>query len=293
MLSEQVKKLLTHEEDAEIEFKETISKELVDTMVAMANAKGGFILIGVRDSEDQDGKQIGEIIGITISDENKRKILNKAQSIIDKLFPFPIIKDETDEKGRSIYIVEIPEGTRKPYCTQGGRYLIRADGNNTSITPGMMEDFIIERIEKLMRKPEGPKEELESTFAAFHSEFAQFVRRFRDEWSAERDTQPPTIDDAKYILESAFQEVLDFKSQIVKVQGTNLSEMLGDVLKGIKTLLQHRVYMDGGRSYRQFWEGGDQILQLLEMAAGEMERIETELAKPGGEKNSSENEKDS
>lgn len=268
MLSEEVKKLLARKEDVEVEFKERITKDLTDTMVGMANADGGFILIGVRDSEDENGRQIGEVVGITISDDNRLKIVQKAQSIIDKLFP--IIRDETDADARSIYIVQIREGTRKPYCTQGGRYLIRADGNNTAITPGMMEDLILERVTS---RTEQPKEGVQSSLEAFHREFSQLVRRFRDEWITERDSHPPNIDDAKFILEDVFREVLDFKSRIVAAEGTNLPEILANVLKGIKALLQHQLYLDGGRSYRQFWEGGDQMLQLLETALAELELI--------------------
>lgn len=267
MLSKETKKLLAHKEDVEIEFKGTITKDLTDTMVAMANANGGFILIGVRDSEDENGRQIGEVVGITISDENSLKIVQKAQSIIDKLFPS--IREETDTEGRSVYIVQIPEGTRKPYCTQGGRYLIRADGNNTAITPDMMEDLILERV---TARTQEPREEVQSSLEVFYHEFSQFVRRFRDNWVTERDSQLPDIEDAKCILERSFEEVLDFKSQIVAAKSTNLPEILANVLKGIKALIRQRLYLNGGRSYKQFWEGGDQMLQLLETALAELDR---------------------
>ncbi len=268
MLSERVKKLLAHEEDIEIEFKETITKDIIDTMVAMANATGGYILIGVRETEDKNRRQIGEVIGINISDKNKLQILQKAQSINDKLFP--IITDEKDSTGRSIYIVQIPEGTRKPYCTQGGKYLIRTDGNNTAITPVMMEDIILE---KMTLSTQRKKELVKLPLETFYQEFSQFVRRFRDEWNTERDRQPLDIEDAKFIFESAFNEILDFKSKIVSAEGTNLPEILADALKGIKALLQHQLYLDGGRSYRQFWDGGDQIFELLDVALSEIERV--------------------
>ncbi len=266
MLSEQVKKLLNHEEDVEVEFKETIPKDIKDTMVAMTNSKGGYIIIGVRETEDENGRQIGEVIGINISDKNKLIILQQAQSINDKLFPNII--DETDSKGRSIYMVQIPEGIRKPYCTQGGKYLIRADGNNTAITPGMMEDLIIERMTSFTQRQ---KEQLKPSLEDFYKNISQFVRRFRDEWDTERDSQHLDINDAKFILENTFNEMLNFKSQIISAENTNLPEILADSLKGIKTLLQHQLYLDGGRSYRQFWDSGDQILKLLDVALSEIE----------------------
>lgn len=271
MLSQKVKRLLTREEDIEVEFKEVISKEITDTMVAMANAIGGFILIGVRDSEDEKGRQIGEVVGITISDDNKLKIIQKAQSVIDKLFPK--IWNETDDAGRSIYVVQILEGPRKPYCTQGGRYLMRADGNNTAITPSMLEDLIIERLGSYVHES---KKDVEEPLETLQEEFTQFVGRLRDEWNAESDSDRPSTNEGKTILKNAFHEVLNFKSKLVRTEGTKLPEILAQTLKGIKSLLKQNV-MDGLSLSGRFWLQGDMIIELLETALEEFKRLSKSL----------------
>jgi len=70
----------------------------------------------------------------------------------------------------------------------------------------------------------------------FKSQFESFLRRFEADWVAERDTEPPGIDDGKYILRDASSEVLSFKSQIVKDDGQGLTDILQDALKRLKNL---------------------------------------------------------
>lgn len=97
----------------------------------------------------------------------------------------------------------------------------------------------------------------------FKSQFESFLRRFEADWAAERDTEPYGIDDGKYILRDASSEVLSFKSQIVKDDGQGLTDILQDSLKRLKELGRHELYMDGGVSYKEFWEKGNEVLENL------------------------------
>lgn len=97
----------------------------------------------------------------------------------------------------------------------------------------------------------------------FKSQFESFLRRFEADWAAERDTDPHGIDDGKYILRDASTEVLSFKSQIVKDDGQGLTGIFQDALKSLKELGRHELYIDGGVSYRAFWEKGNEVLENL------------------------------
>lgn len=97
----------------------------------------------------------------------------------------------------------------------------------------------------------------------FKSQFESFLRRFEADWAAERDTEPYGIDDGKYILRDASSEVLSFKSQIAKDDGQGLTDILQDSLKRLKELGRHELYMDGGVSYKEFWEKGNEVLENL------------------------------
>jgi len=98
---------------------------------------------------------------------------------------------------------------------------------------------------------------------AFLSQYGSFLRRLEAEWSAEKDSQPMNIDGAKYILSRAFDDVVGFKSQIVSDHGTGLLELLTEAAKQLKIIQKNRLSLDGGMSYRCFWEEGDSIITTL------------------------------
>ena len=142
--SEKTKRLLNGGEGVETEYKAKIKQEFNDTLVAFANSKGGVCLFGVEDDKDAEGRHIGKVVGIEISDRMRGRIQSRADQTIDKISI--AIESEYDDDGTGIYIVSIEEGTHKPYCTGGGRYLIRRDGQNCAISPNMMAPLMERRI---------------------------------------------------------------------------------------------------------------------------------------------------
>lgn len=135
-------KMINKEEGYEIEFKESLSGLKSEDIVAFANSKtGGIILIGVKDDADEKGRQIGTILGCQINDNGKLSILNKAQSCRP---PVNIEITSAEINGASVYIIEIPSGEFKPYCTDGGTYRIRGDGQKRSIYPSELLSLFME-----------------------------------------------------------------------------------------------------------------------------------------------------
>ncbi|MEA3310635.1 MAG: ATP-binding protein [candidate division WOR-3 bacterium] len=145
-LSERTKKLLLGGEGMEVEYKTKVDQSFNEVLVEFANGKGGIVLFGVEDAKDETGRHIGKVIGIEISDQTRGKIQSRADGTYEPIEI--IIDDETDEDGKGVYIVTIKEGENKPYCTGGGRYKVRRDGQKCTITPKMMEKFIAPRLQK-------------------------------------------------------------------------------------------------------------------------------------------------
>ncbi len=117
------------------------------------------------------------------------------------------------------------------------------------------------------------KEIQRSALEMFKLQFESFLRRVEAEWNAERDSEPINIDEGKYILEQACSEVLDFiKTQIVSNE-SKLTEILNEATKRLKAIQQHRLTMDGGRSFKAFWEEGNQIIDLLKKVPEELNNI--------------------
>ncbi|MCV9948548.1 AlbA family DNA-binding domain-containing protein [Paenibacillus polymyxa] len=139
---EDIVKMINSEENKEIEFKESISGLKAEDIVAFANSKsGGVILIGVRDGAASDGRQIGSIIGCKVNDSARLTILDKAQSCRPAV-NLNITSHGID--GKNIYVIEIPGGEYKPYCTEGGTYRIRADGRKRSLYPNELLSLFME-----------------------------------------------------------------------------------------------------------------------------------------------------
>lgn len=114
---------------------------------------------------------------------------------------------------------------------------------------------------------------------AFKQEFESFRRRLEAAWQAERDSEPHSTDDAKYIFEHALGELLDFMARIGREESPRLSELMGKAARTMKEIQRHQSYIDGGKSFREFWELGDQCLQTLAEVRSELDSMEDQLAK--------------
>jgi hypothetical protein len=117
---EEIEKLLLKSENSDHERKDyptykTIKdkqQDLMETIVAFANCKGGNILFGVKNSF----REISEIDGFldqTDIEELNKNIRNLIRSHCIPSIPFVLTKNVYKEK--NILILEIPEGKVKPY----------------------------------------------------------------------------------------------------------------------------------------------------------------------------------
>jgi hypothetical protein len=92
----------------------------------------------------------------------------------------------------------------------------------------------------------------------FLGEFDAFLRRMSMEWLAERDSEPHSTDDAKFLLRRAADEVVHFQSMITS-DSLGISAKLADCLRRLKAVQRKQLYLDGGKSWREFWDEGDAI----------------------------------
>jgi ATP-dependent DNA helicase RecG len=104
---EHVKLLIREGEGLTVEFKEHYTSRIDEDIVAFANAKGGTILLGVRDD--------GTIAGERLTNELKARINSLARNCK------PAITTELSQVGEVVGIV-VPEGTEKPYACSSGYY---------------------------------------------------------------------------------------------------------------------------------------------------------------------------
>jgi ATP-dependent DNA helicase RecG len=108
---EELERLINKGEDEEIEFKENISlwKEIIETVSAFSNTKGGTILIGVSNRK--------KILGVKLGKRTLDNIANKIRQNTDPAI-FPTIWIDTLQD-KDILAIEVKESPTKPTLAFG------------------------------------------------------------------------------------------------------------------------------------------------------------------------------
>ncbi len=179
-VSKKTRALLNRQEGLDVDFK-MIVKGLESTdLVAFANSdRGGTILLGVGEIEDEQTMQKGRIVGCPIGDKERLYILSKAESCVPPVELNLIIENYAR---RPFYRVEIPPGKDKPYCTAAGTYKIRGDGRTNTLLPGRLLSLFIEKQSEVFfqRFREATKElgkSLQSSNTLFQEELQEVFRK--------------------------------------------------------------------------------------------------------------------
>ncbi len=128
--------MMPKEESETVEFKESLSKisEILKTICAFANKRGGKVYIGVSDN--------GRIIGVEIG----RRTIEKISEVITKeIRPgLPVKIRKILVEGKEILEIDVPEGELKPYFYNGIAYK-RVGKSNLRMDPQEVELLIIKR----------------------------------------------------------------------------------------------------------------------------------------------------
>ena len=122
---EEIKSIVSSGEGYNADFKQSVPskvRELSQAICAFANSEGGYVLIGV----DNNNRIIGTIINNT-----KRSAIQDAIRDIT-----PIVNVDTysvDVDGKTVWILDIPQGKDKPYVASGAIY-VREGTNSQKLT---------------------------------------------------------------------------------------------------------------------------------------------------------------
>jgi len=230
-----------------IEWKKSIGKGILETIVAMSNSGGGKILIGIEEIKDKNGNKKAKVVGHRLTAERKIKIQNYAESCMPKI---DLNVTQLKISSKPVVEIEIPEGRDIPYCTGGGRYLIREDGKNKPIDPSRMKRIFLEKESKeffeRFKKAAG---ELEHQLREMSERLSDKLGRIWDaaegaeSLSDEAFTQ---ADVAATASEETLQEIENLKSEVnlISVKLNNIEKDLSpqvktahQVLEGINVLI--------------------------------------------------------
>ena len=106
-----------------------------------------------------------------------------------------------------------------------------------------------------------------SPLTKLKARYARFLSRLMAEWASEKDSEPQSIDEGKAIMARARQTLLDFRTDLSVFPSTkDVVALLDQAASDMAAMQRHRLYIDAGRSFKKFWDTGDEVLALLEQA---------------------------
>ena len=123
--AEDIRELVKNGEGFNVNFKRSVPskvRELTEEVCSFANSAGGYVLIGVTDSN--------EIIGAEI-DNAKLSAIQGSIGEISPMLQYDMYSVEVD--GKAVWVIDIPSGRNKPYFFSGSTY-IREGANCQKLT---------------------------------------------------------------------------------------------------------------------------------------------------------------
>lgn len=124
MKARELLELVEEGENSTCEFKRKFStpEKIARELIAFANTKGGYLIIGVDDDK--------EIVGVE-SEKAEAELINDAALNYCEP-PININIDYIEIKGKEVLVIEVPESDNKPHRLQD--YLNELDINNSIVT---------------------------------------------------------------------------------------------------------------------------------------------------------------
>lgn len=168
MNAQEVLALYEQGEDPTLEFKSENVKpsKLAETLIALANAQGGTVLVGING-------RTGEIEGLR-NPKQAREMAIEATLLCEPQLILPL-PETVKVKRKSLLVITIPSGLPNVYSLHG-RYLARVGSLNKPIPAATLRRLLIERGEitfEMLTDPRATYEDLDPVQAA------DYARAFR------------------------------------------------------------------------------------------------------------------
>lgn len=130
-------------ESQNLEFKKSLAerKEILETISAFSNTKGGKILVGIEENKDGSVK---EVVGVKIKGKEIENLTNEIKQTTDPII-FPSV--ELEKMGRrEILVIDVKESPIKPVVLKEGGYK-RVGRSNLKLTVAEIREMTKESVD--------------------------------------------------------------------------------------------------------------------------------------------------
>ena len=132
MNTSEILDIIKNGETDKVEFKTSFNKEVIETIVAFANTKGGSVYIGISKNNN--------IVGVNINNESVQNWINEIKNkTTPSLIPDTEIIEIEDKK---IVLIKITEYPIKPISSQGKYYKRICNSNHLLITEEIANEHL-------------------------------------------------------------------------------------------------------------------------------------------------------
>ena len=180
--------LLFAGESQTLEYKASFDKATVESLVAFANAKGGSVLVGVKDN--------GDVHGVTLGKETLNEWLGQIKSATS---PALIPDIEIEEiKGKTVVVIRVSEFPVKPVNTRG-RYLKRVASSNHQLGLSEISDMYMQSLQLSWDAYVAPNTGID---ALAMPKIKRFIKQVNDSGRFALDDETPlaALEKLKYIV---------------------------------------------------------------------------------------------
>jgi hypothetical protein len=136
-------------ENDRIEYKQSSSDNLTDTLVSMANGYGGYIFLGV--SEVGATKTPKDWPLLKPDFDHAKSVLNRAASETSPPVPLEVKKLGPPDSDRHVVVVKIGRGTYPPYFAKNRGVKVRSGDADIHADPPILEWLFAQREEEEVR----------------------------------------------------------------------------------------------------------------------------------------------
>jgi len=172
-------------ESETVEFKRSVAEleQVVETVAALANTRGGLVLIGVGPK--------GEVVGVDVGQVTGERITNRITGNTDPVI-YPSVQI-VDVAGRKVFVIVVPESDNKPHQASG-RAFVRVGATTVQMRRDEYERLLLLRRQSPFDRREAP----DATLADIdESKVRWYLERAAQERNIPIDPALPTVENLK------------------------------------------------------------------------------------------------